>query len=92
MPHRPHGPSHDDTARRFRLQAAYDRTLSIQNDKAVQVVAGQASDLNDCVELLAMLGLDARASRPGYQGEPGGRVLGRAGVASLPESEAQYRD
>jgi hypothetical protein len=35
----------------------------VQNDKAVQVVASQASGLDDCLELLAMLGLDAQAAR-----------------------------
>jgi len=31
---------------------------------AVRVVAGRATDANDCVELLAMLGLDADLARP----------------------------
>jgi hypothetical protein len=36
----------------------------LRNAQAVQVVAGHATDLEDCVELLAMLGLDAQAVRP----------------------------
>jgi hypothetical protein len=31
---------------------------------AVRVVAGRATDAHDCVELLAMLGLDADLARP----------------------------
>lgn len=46
-----------------RAHAEHARTLSVQNDKAVQVVASQASGLADCLELLAMLGLDAQAAR-----------------------------
>ncbi|HEY4007618.1 MAG TPA: hypothetical protein VGM60_20885 [Pseudonocardia sp.] len=53
----------DPTAHWRRLRAVEDFALAEQNRKAVQVVAGQASDRDDCVELLAMLGLDARGCR-----------------------------
>ncbi|MCU1628536.1 MULTISPECIES: hypothetical protein [unclassified Pseudonocardia] len=45
-------------------QAAYQESCDTQNGLAARVVAGQATDLEDCTELLAMLGLDARAGRP----------------------------
>jgi hypothetical protein len=45
-------------------QAAYQESCDTQNGLAARVVAGQANDLEDCTELLAMLGLDARAGRP----------------------------
>ncbi|MCW0215368.1 MAG: hypothetical protein OJJ54_18595 [Pseudonocardia sp.] len=45
-------------------QAAYQESCDTQNGQAARVVAGQATDLADCTELLAMLGLDARAGRP----------------------------
>ncbi|HEY1970424.1 MAG TPA: hypothetical protein VGH89_20895 [Pseudonocardia sp.] len=58
-----YGPRTDETAHSARAHAEHARTLSVQNDKAVQVVASQASGLDDCLELLAMLGLDAQAAR-----------------------------
>jgi hypothetical protein len=48
---------------RYGSHEAYDLLISRQNDKAVQVVAGQATGAEDCRELLAMLGLDAQAAR-----------------------------
>lgn len=50
-------PRIEDMAHGFRSQAAYDLAMSVQNRKATKVVAAQATDLDDCVELLAMLGL-----------------------------------
>jgi hypothetical protein len=47
----------DEIAHRSRTQDAYDLGMAVQNNKAVQVVAAQASGLEDCLELLAMLGL-----------------------------------
>lgn len=38
--------------------AAYDLSCRRQNEKAARIVAGQATDVDDCSELLAMLGLD----------------------------------
>ncbi|MGQ0480560.1 MAG: hypothetical protein ACT4O0_05960 [Pseudonocardia sp.] len=40
-------------------RARYDAAIAVQNRRAVQVVASQATDTDDCVELLAMLGLTA---------------------------------
>lgn len=37
---------------------------AVRHAQAVQVVAGHATDVHDCVELLAMLGLDAQVARP----------------------------
>jgi hypothetical protein len=37
--------------------------LAEQNDKAVITVAGHSSDVTECAELLAMLGLDASNGR-----------------------------
>ncbi|MBB6374134.1 hypothetical protein BKA01_001356 [Pseudonocardia eucalypti] len=54
--------SHENT-RYARSQAAYEYNIAIQNDKAAQVIASRASGIDDCIELLAMLGLDARAGR-----------------------------
>lgn len=45
--------------------AAYDLSCQRQNEKAARVVAGQATDVDDCSELLAMLGLDAPRSHLG---------------------------
>jgi hypothetical protein len=53
----------DENARSAQTRAAYDRSIAIQNEKATQVTASQASSVEDCIELLAMLGLDARAAR-----------------------------
>ena len=53
----------DPTAHWRQLRAMEEVAIAEQNRKAVQVVAGKASDREDCVELLAMLGLDARGCR-----------------------------
>jgi hypothetical protein len=45
-------------------QTAYDVLRRTQNTQAARVVAAQATDVDDCTELLAMLGLDAQGSRP----------------------------
>lgn len=44
--------------------AAFELSLSIRNDKAVHVVAAMASNVDDCIELLAMLGLDPHRAGP----------------------------
>jgi hypothetical protein len=53
-----YGTRTDEIAHRSRTQDAYDQVIAIQNNKAVQVVAAQASGIEDCLELLAMLGLN----------------------------------
>ena len=53
-----YGTRTDDIAHRSRTQEAYDLGIATQNHKAVQVVAAQASGIEDCMELLAMLGLN----------------------------------
>ncbi|HEY9417039.1 MAG TPA: hypothetical protein VIQ30_19955 [Pseudonocardia sp.] len=53
-----YGSRTDDIAHRSRTQDAYDLGMAVQNKKAVQVVAAQASGIEDCLELLAMLGLN----------------------------------
>jgi hypothetical protein len=50
-------PRTEDMTPRFRSQAGYELAISVQNRKATRVVAAQANDRADCVELLAMLGL-----------------------------------
>ena len=48
----------------FDQRASDDAAIHAARDaQAVQVVAGHATDLDDCVELLAMLGLDAQVTR-----------------------------
>jgi len=56
-----HGRTNDDSGRWADAQAALQVSNETQNRRAVRVVAGRATDLDDCTELLAMLGLDARA-------------------------------
>jgi hypothetical protein len=53
-----YGTRHDVVSHSTRAAAAHELSLSIQNDKAVHVVAAMASDVEDCLELFAMLGLD----------------------------------
>jgi hypothetical protein len=55
----------DENAHSARARAAYEVSIAVQNEKATQVTASQASGVEDCIELLAMLGLDARAARRG---------------------------
>jgi hypothetical protein len=38
--------------------------MAVQRGRAAVVVAGQSSDVEDCRELLLMLGLDAGTERP----------------------------
>jgi hypothetical protein len=52
-----YGTRTDEIAHRSRTQDAYDEGMTVQNNKAVQVVAAQAVGIEDCLELLAMLGL-----------------------------------
>jgi hypothetical protein len=65
-----YGSRHGDIDHSSRAIEAHALSLSIQNDKAVQVVAGMASDLDDCLELLAMLGLDPHGMVPGEAVQP----------------------
>lgn len=51
----------DDPVRWSAVQAAYEISRQARDRQAVRVVAGHATDTEDCAELLAMLGLDARA-------------------------------
>ncbi|WP_300009182.1 hypothetical protein [Pseudonocardia sp.] len=44
-------------------QAANDTSNELQNRRAARVVAGRAIDVDDCAEMLAMLGLDAGTER-----------------------------
>lgn len=55
-------PPHENT-RHARARAVHADNLAVQNDKAAQVIASRATSLADCIELLAMLGLDARHRR-----------------------------
>jgi type II secretory pathway component PulL len=43
---------------------AYEASRLTQDRQAARVVAGQATGLQDCSDLLEMLGLDAKAIRP----------------------------
>lgn len=65
MAHRPLNAqrSSHENSRYARSQAAYEISLAIQKEKAQQVIASRARSIDDCIELLAMLGLDARAAR-----------------------------
>ncbi|MBO0873052.1 MAG: hypothetical protein J2P19_06625 [Pseudonocardia sp.] len=54
---------HDDPVRWSAAHAAYEISRQERDWQAVRVVAGHATDIEDCAELLAMLGLDARAVR-----------------------------
>jgi hypothetical protein len=58
-----HGSDNDGRVSWSDAQAAYQSSCEAQSRQAARVVAGQAIDLDDCTELLAMLGLDARAGR-----------------------------
>ncbi|GAA2557217.1 hypothetical protein [Pseudonocardia hydrocarbonoxydans] len=40
-------------------QVAHETSNDLQNRRAARVVAGRAIDVDDCAEMLAMLGLDA---------------------------------
>ncbi|MHA6795040.1 hypothetical protein ACVGVM_16225 [Pseudonocardia bannensis] len=58
-----HGQDNDGQDSWSDVQAAYQISCETQSRQAARVVAGQAIDLDDCTELLAMLGLDAGAGR-----------------------------
>ncbi|MGD9989668.1 hypothetical protein [Pseudonocardia sp.] len=45
-----------------RAQETARENCEVQDQQAARVVAGQAVDADDCRELLAMLGLSARAA------------------------------
>ncbi|MEU5260452.1 hypothetical protein [Amycolatopsis sp. NPDC021455] len=57
---RPQGSSaaHDDDSRMGVIRAEEAERLAEQNDRALLTVASHSSDVRDCAELLAMLGLD----------------------------------
>ena len=62
-------PSPDPVAHRYRLHEPETAMTAERDRKAVRVVAGHARGPAECRELLAMLGLDARAtSRPAEGG------------------------
>jgi hypothetical protein len=46
-------------ARLTRAKAVENDHSAVQNARAARTVAGHASDAEDCIELLAMLGLEA---------------------------------
>ncbi|MEV6828405.1 hypothetical protein [Amycolatopsis sp. NPDC051102] len=50
--------ANDDDSRMGVIRAEEAVRLAEQNDRAVLTVAGHSSDVRDCTELLAMLGLD----------------------------------
>ncbi|MBW0091599.1 hypothetical protein I4I73_31225 [Pseudonocardia sp. KRD-184] len=53
-------PTTNDEGGRFAAaQAANETSNDLQNRRAARVVAGRAIDVDDCAEMLAMLGLDA---------------------------------
>ncbi|NMH95726.1 hypothetical protein [Pseudonocardia acidicola] len=58
-----HGIDNDGRSSWSDAQAAYQSSCTTQSRQAARVVAGRAIDLDDCTELLAMLGLDARTAR-----------------------------
>jgi hypothetical protein len=51
-------------ARMTRAKAAEDDHSAVQNARAARTVAGHAADVKDCIELLAMLGLDPTGGTP----------------------------
>jgi hypothetical protein len=51
--------ANDEDSRMGVIRAEEAVRLGEQNDRAVLTVAGHSSDVHDCTELLAMLGLDA---------------------------------
>ncbi|HEY4006280.1 MAG TPA: hypothetical protein VGM60_14010 [Pseudonocardia sp.] len=57
-----HRPSPDPVAHRYRLHESETAMTAERDRKAVRVVAGHARGPAECVELLAMLGLDARVT------------------------------
>jgi hypothetical protein len=55
--------ANDEDSRMGLIRAEEAERLAEQNDKAVITVAGHSSDVTECAELLAMLGLDASSGR-----------------------------
>ena len=49
---------HDEDGRMGVIRAEEAERLAEQNDRALITVAGHSSDVRECAELLAMLGLD----------------------------------
>lgn len=47
-----------------RARAAQADHEAVRNARAARTVAGHASDVEDCCELLAMLGLDVTEAKP----------------------------
>lgn len=47
-----------------RARAVEADHLAVRNARAARTVAGHASDVEDCSQLLAMLGLDAAEAMP----------------------------
>jgi len=60
-----HGRNNDESGHWAEAQAALLVSNELQNRRALRVVAGRATDLSDCTELLAMLGLDVRTGHSG---------------------------
>jgi hypothetical protein len=55
-----HGGTDTSSVRLTHARAVEQRHSAIQNAQATRTVAGHAADVQDCLDLLAMLGLDAR--------------------------------
>jgi hypothetical protein len=55
-----HTTSDLDHGRLIRARAVEQAHSAVQNARAARTVAGHAADATDCVQLLEMLGLDAR--------------------------------
>ena len=55
-----HAKSKTSNVRLVMARAVEQRHTAIQNARATRTVADHAADVEDCVHLLAMLGLDAR--------------------------------
>lgn len=55
----------DDKGRFAVVQAAYKLTCEAQSHRAARIVASHSEDVQDCAELLAMLGLEATGGRSG---------------------------
>jgi hypothetical protein len=53
----------DENTQSAHARAAHEVSLAVQNEKAAHVIASRAHGIDDCIELLAMLGLDACAAR-----------------------------
>ncbi|MGW5723258.1 hypothetical protein ACWEVP_44320 [Amycolatopsis sp. NPDC003865] len=55
--------ANDEDSRMGVIRAEEAVRLAEQNDRAVLTVAGHSSNVRECAELLAMLGLDAGGRR-----------------------------